>query len=117
MGIKVFDVAEAKVIGYRRAFLRECVWFFAQMAGITYLIVDTTRSMEPLTIHETYYKSIVGIITSTWFVLELATMLLNEKRRALHDVISGSVVVDLSELKRMQLHKKSRELMQSLQAR
>ena len=28
-----------------------------------------------------------------WFVLELATMLLNYKRRALHDLIAGSVVV------------------------
>jgi uncharacterized RDD family membrane protein YckC len=29
----------------------------------------------------------------TWFLLELGTMLTNEKRRAIHDFIAGSVVV------------------------
>jgi uncharacterized RDD family membrane protein YckC len=31
-----------------------------------------------------------------WFVLELLTMLTNNKRRALHDFIAGSVVVRLA---------------------
>jgi uncharacterized RDD family membrane protein YckC len=116
MGVKVMDVNEKDVIGYRRAFLRECVWFFAQMAGIVYLIVDTTKSAEPIAIYETYYKSIVGLITSTWFLLEVATMLFNKKRRALHDFIAGSVVVHLIELRREALQKKQQELMQSLHA-
>ena len=116
MGIKVFDVNEGEVIGYRRAFLRECVWFFAQMAGLVYLIADTARSVEPIAIHETYYKSIVGLITSTWFILEVVTMMFNKKRRALHDFIADSVVVNISELKREHLHKRQKELMQSLRA-
>ena len=115
MGIKVFDVNEQKIIGYRRAFLRECVWFFAQMAGIVYLIVDTSKSVETMAIHETYYKSIVGLITSTWFILEVVTMMFNNKRRALHDFIAGSVVVNISELKREHLRERQQELMQSLQ--
>jgi uncharacterized RDD family membrane protein YckC len=116
MGVKVMDVNEKDVIGYRRAFLRECVWFFAQLAGIIYLTVDTTKSVEPIAIHETYYKSIVGLITSTWFLLEVVTMLFNKKRRALHDFIAGSVVVHLIELRKETLQKRQQELIQSLHA-
>jgi hypothetical protein len=114
MDVKVMDVNEKDVIGYRRAFIRECVWFFAQMAGIVYLIVSTTESVEPIAIHETYYKSIVGLITSTWFLLEVVTLLFNKKKRALHDFIAGSVVVHLIALRREALQKRQQELMQSL---
>ena len=114
MGVKVMDVNEKDVIGYLIAFIRECVWFFAQMAGIVYLIVSTTESVEPIAIHETYYKSIVGLITSTWFLLEVVTLLFNKKKRALHDFIAGSVVVHLIALRREALQKRQQELMQSL---
>jgi uncharacterized RDD family membrane protein YckC len=117
MGIKVFDVNEKEVIGYRRAFLRESVWLFAQMAGIVYLFVDTVKSSEPIAVYETYYKSIVGLISSSWFLLEVVTMLFNKKRRAMHDLIAGSVVVHLTELKKEDLHKRQQELMTSLQTR
>jgi uncharacterized RDD family membrane protein YckC len=115
VGIKVFAVNKVEVIGYRSAFLRECVWFFAQMAGIVYLVVNTAESIEPVAIHETYYKSIVGLITSSWLVLEVVTMLLNKKRRALHDLVAGSVVVNLNELRREQLQKRQQDLINSLQ--
>ena len=116
-GIKVLDVAEEGVIGYKKAFLRECIWFFAQMAGIVYLMVDTTRSAEPVAVHETFYKSIAGVITLSWLMVEVLTMLFNKKRRAMHDLIAGSVVVNLFELRRENLYKKQQALMASLQTR
>ena len=33
------------------------------------------------------------MVAGIWFMLEIITMLLNEKRRALHDLIAGTVVV------------------------
>ena len=35
----------------------------------------------------------VALVAGIWFMLEIITMLLNEKRRALHDLIAGTVVV------------------------
>jgi uncharacterized RDD family membrane protein YckC len=32
-------------------------------------------------------------LATLWFLLEIATMLTNEKRRAVHDFIAGSVVI------------------------
>ena len=37
-----------------------------------------------------------SMVAGTWFVLEIITMLLNKKRRALHDLIAGTVVVRTS---------------------
>jgi len=116
MGIKVFDLTEKHIIGYKRAFLREAVWFLAEIVGIIYLMVSTFNDSNfNETLLDTYYSSIVGLISAIWLILELITMLFNNKRRALHDFIAGSVVVDLNKLQREDLQKRKQELLASLQ--
>jgi uncharacterized RDD family membrane protein YckC len=44
-------------------------------------------------------------------------MLFNNKRRALHDYIAGSVVIKLSELKREELRDRRQEIVSSLQGK
>ena len=99
MRIKVFDIDEKNVIGYRRAFLRESVWFFVSIAGLV-LLIYKTRDNTSLR-EELIYDNSVMIISSIWLVTELITMLTNSKRRALHDYIAGSVVIDLKEDKKI----------------
>ena len=41
MNIKVFDINEQNVIGYKRAFFREAVWFFANTILIAYSAAAT----------------------------------------------------------------------------
>jgi uncharacterized RDD family membrane protein YckC len=95
--IKVFDIDEKNLIGYRRAFLRESVWFFVSIAGIIYLIIITQNISSINEGISEKYDDIVGLTSLSWFVVELITMLSNYKRRAVHDFIAGSVVVDLKE--------------------
>ena len=114
MRIKVLNVRETGTIGYGRAFLRESPWFLAQMAGLVYLIVTIQNSTGPFPFHHTYFDSIIDLISLVWWILEVATMLLNKKRRALHDLIAGSVVVDLDAIRREELDKRQEDLMQSL---
>lgn len=118
MGIKVFDLNEKTLIVYKNAFLRESVWFFAIIAGIIYLTVSTSNAA---TLNEeikaTYYNDIVGLTSGTWLILELITMFFNKKRRALHDFLAGSVVVDLNELQREDLQRRQNELITSLQSK
>ncbi len=52
---------------------------------------------------------------SIWFMLELVTMFLDSKPRALHDLIAGSVVIDINEMKREELQRRHQELMNTLQ--
>ena len=115
MGIKVFDLNERTLIGYKNAFLRESVWFFAVIAGIIYLTISTSNIPTfNEVIKATYYDDIVGLTSGIWLILELITMFFSKKRRALHDFLAGSVVVDLNELQREDLQGRQNELITSL---
>jgi uncharacterized RDD family membrane protein YckC len=96
MKIKVFDLDEKNIIGYKRAFFRESVWFFVSIAGIIWMY-SKTGDMNPATgeIIVDYYD-ISMIVSIAWLIVELITMLSNSKRRAVHDFIAGSVVIDLN---------------------
>ncbi|HJV20527.1 MAG TPA: RDD family protein [Sediminibacterium sp.] len=116
MGIKVFNVNEKDLISYEHAFLRESVYFFTVIAGVIYLTINTSKVLIlNEEIKDTYYNDIVGLTSGVWLILELLTMWFNKKRRALHDFIAGSVVVDLTELRREDLEKRQNELITSLQ--
>lgn len=114
MGIKVFDLNESALIGYKNAFLRESVWVIAVIAGIIYLTISTSNTTTfNEVIKATYYDDIVGLTSGIWLILELITMFFNKKRRALHDFLAGSVVVDLNEVRREDLQRRQNELRRS----
>ena len=97
--IKVLSIDEQKTIGYKRAFLRESVWFLADVVGIIYFLIASNKAHDPdlrATVFDVYWS----ITALSWLFLELVTMLFNNKRRALHDYIAGSVVVKLEQLKK-----------------
>lgn len=112
MEVKVLALDEMNTIGYKRAFIRESVWFFTDMAAILYFAFTlfSPRTDSP------YYgidsvSFILSLTSLGWLVAEMVTMLFNEKRRAVHDLMAGSVVINLSELKREELLRKHNELM------
>jgi uncharacterized RDD family membrane protein YckC len=116
MNIKVFDINEQNIIGYKRAFFREAVWFFANTILIAYSAAATYNGTAGN--KEWHYKSnsgVIGLTMSIWFMLELVTMFLDSKPRALHDLIAGSVVIDINEMKREELQRRHHELMNTLQ--
>lgn len=61
------------------------------LLGITSLLVVALS--EPSSSSRSTLQSITGLTMTLWFVLEVGTMLLNSRRRALHDFIAGTVVV------------------------
>lgn len=81
--IKVYALDERSMIGYTNAFLRELIWLVLSIAGLL------------------YYGS-AFLFYLNWIVLaiELLTMSLNSKRRALHDYLAGSVVLDITRYKK-----------------
>ena len=118
MDIKVFDINETSLIGYKNAFLRESIWVFAVIAGIIYLTLSTSNiTTFNAVIKATYYDDIVGLASGIWLILELITMFFSKKRRALHDFLAGSVVVDLNELQREDLQRRQNELVTTLQSK
>jgi uncharacterized RDD family membrane protein YckC len=107
MAIKVFDMDEKNTIGYWRAFIRELVWFITSIVGAIYFLFVYTNDKSPF-LYSTSLDGFLSLITLLWTVLEIVTMLFNSKRRAVHDFMAKSVVVDLDVMKREQ-HLKNRE--------
>jgi uncharacterized RDD family membrane protein YckC len=91
-GIKVLDVSESP-ISLRQAFLRDCV-----TVGLTtiVLILFLAEKLFGSFVEPTFIAlltNLIGTAGLVWFLVETVTMLTNEKRRALHDFIAGTVVV------------------------
>jgi len=84
----VLNNDENNAIGFKRAFIRDSVWI-----GLVFI--------ETLLILSGYSGSLVGeyvfpTLAGSWSLAELATMLFNKKRRAVHDLLAGSVVIDVT---------------------
>ncbi|MFH0261355.1 RDD family protein [Vibrio barjaei] len=93
MKVKVVDVSESRNITVKQSCMRDIVpiimlpftvYVYAQLA----FFGKTWDSLDQGSVF-----IIVSLIMISWVVLESVSMLFNEKRRAVHDYIAGSVVV------------------------
>lgn len=97
MRVKVSALNEKHVIGFRRAFLRESIWFFLSIGLLLYLffITRNIQIIDKNILHN--YTNKCYYISSIWLLIELVTMLATKKkRRALHDFIANSVVIQIN---------------------
>lgn len=85
MGIKVLDVSETRLPTFRQAVLRDSVWLGLEVLGLLLAVVEV-GGLE--------WLGLVLVNASfLWTILEITTMLLSPKRRAVHDLLAGTVVV------------------------
>lgn len=90
-GVTVLREDNEEAISYRQSFVRESPYIALVSLGwisISYFIATKTGLAQ--------YQQIdvlLGYAAAVWFTLEVVTMLFNNKRRALHDLIAGTVVV------------------------
>lgn len=93
MNLKVMNIKETEVIGYKKAFYRESLVLILSLSVFTYFLftAGTKNSNTPEQIDA--YENLNLLFAAGWFVIEMTTMMLNKKRRALHDLVAGSVVV------------------------
>jgi uncharacterized RDD family membrane protein YckC len=97
MAFKVIvrDVSE-RPLSMKQAVLRDIFGVILLPVG---LVLDIPRILQGIDIYAENFTTIDRIITCSalgWFLIEVLTMLTNDKRRALHDVIAGSVVIRTS---------------------
>ncbi len=88
-GIRVVDAKTEQPIGLRQAFMRDAVPLCLALG--LYVYAFTLRGEESF--EESTYVAWVPALFGFWFLAEILTMLTNEKRRALHDFIAGTVVI------------------------
>ncbi len=91
-GIKVLDISEAKLLSFKQAFLRDSLYLVLQIIGLLYFLykVASTGDLDIIIMD---YRNFIDYSFLAWMVLELVSMLTNEKRRAIHDWLAGSVVI------------------------
>lgn len=98
--VKVVDAKTEEPISFRRAFLRDVIPILILFPFFAHLLYQLITGAEYPEIQSKLDLSepASGIAWTTfialiWWFAEIVTMLTNEKRRALHDFIAGTVVV------------------------
>jgi uncharacterized RDD family membrane protein YckC len=94
--VRVVDFRTEGRISWRQAWLREGIPMalsFGLLGWQVFLIL--TGSLSPSAVTETPDNGpwLLTALPGLWFLAEILTMLTNDKRRALHDVIAGTVVI------------------------
>ncbi|HSP42193.1 MAG TPA: RDD family protein [Luteolibacter sp.] len=92
--VKVLAASETSVPGFKRALLRESVYIMTMIASVVWFIVILLQDGFTAAYLESNVNLAIGLFSIGWVFLELVTMLMNPRRRALHDYIGGTVVVN-----------------------
>ena len=88
--VKIVDAKTHNPISFRHAILRDSIptlFIIAFTVYHAYYFAIGTTSIPPRGL------ALLTSIFLLWYAVELITMLTNEKRRALHDFIAGTLVV------------------------
>jgi len=91
--VKVMDVSEERIPSWRQAFLRDIGGIALGFCGVVYLTYLVAVHKYGAAEHLPWPLFVLLFADIGWFFLEITTMLTNSKRRALHDLIAGTVVV------------------------
>jgi uncharacterized RDD family membrane protein YckC len=92
-GVRIFDKSENTNITFGQAVLRDIF----PLGGVILLFLLSWFGLLTNGSFATTITIIIMAIMLLWTILEIVTMLFSEKRRALHDLIAGTVVLRLRE--------------------
>jgi uncharacterized RDD family membrane protein YckC len=92
VGVRVLNSSETKKMTLQQAILRDSVPLVVQLGGLCYYLSAILKPIQQNDIINDYNR-FGETLLFVWTVLELSTMLINSKRRAIHDFLANSVVV------------------------
>jgi uncharacterized RDD family membrane protein YckC len=92
MNLRVVDKNEQQLLTFEQSLKRDSIPIFLETIGILFISFQIIKlgympSRDSLITQMTDW---LGVI---WFILEIVTMMTNDKRRALHDLLANSVVI------------------------
>ncbi len=94
MKVSVVDVSEEKGLSLMQALLRDSIPLFIQVLILIKLVILTIKIGYYSEIDIAQESLMLSYVSLTWFIIEVVTMLTNKKRRALHDFIAKTVVIN-----------------------
>lgn len=93
MKVRVLDLSGSK-LSVRQAIIRDSVPIASMLWGVLVDLPDVANGVNPANNADVSPSQWAWMATANgWVILELATMLLSSKRRAIHDYMAHSVVV------------------------
>jgi hypothetical protein len=93
MGLKVLDGNdETSYIGFARALKRDSPLLISEVLAIIYMLITVENNPAGFDDQDPIIRGIDSLF-GIWGIAELITMLGNERRRAIHDILANSVVV------------------------
>lgn len=93
MGLKVLDGNdETSYIGFIRALKRDSPLLISEVLAIIYMLITLENNPAGFDDQDPIIRNLDSLV-GIWFIAELITMLGNERRRAIHDILANSVVV------------------------
>jgi uncharacterized RDD family membrane protein YckC len=87
--VKVVDAITEEPITFKKAFIRDSIPLILSIVIVIYIPL----SEEGISNADIKSHIFLHFIVWFWFLAEVITMLTNDKRRALHDYIAGTVVI------------------------
>jgi uncharacterized RDD family membrane protein YckC len=96
LSIKIVDHVTEGKIGYYQSFLREAIPMVLVNITLVFGVVmfaDRDLVLDELSAFEYVVIGIPSVMLFIWSILEIVTMLMDSKNRALHDKVAGTVVV------------------------
>jgi uncharacterized RDD family membrane protein YckC len=90
MNVKILDISE-EPINFKQAILRELPQLLFNVGAIFLGIIYFAQDPESMPVKSAY--SVYMTAATIWGFADILTFFANEKRRALHDFIAGTVVV------------------------
>ena len=90
MKVKVLDFSEAP-IKFRQSILRDLPQILFTVGSAVFLYPLSLNEIDPNS--PDYWKNPFFILITVWGVADMIAVLTNDKRRALHDYLAGTVVV------------------------
>jgi len=92
--VKVLDVQEERIPTLRQAFIRDLGYIALNTLSLAYLIYLVVAGQYVRGAEMTTTPGQILVWASLgWFLLEIISMATNDKRRAFHDFIAGTVVI------------------------
>lgn len=92
-GIKVLNLDEKTNLSFFQSMLRDSFYIVLEIIDLFYCGFQLIFSNEPTSKILAFYDDIGALIAVIWILIELITMLLNNKMRAIHDFMANSVVI------------------------
>ncbi len=92
--VKLIDVSEKREVQPKQALVRDIVPVFFACVSLAYFLgFSTPTDIEQLTDTAKLIFVSITVFALVWSLAEIISMLFSPKRRALHDLIAGTVVV------------------------